>query len=135
MENFSIANEAAATTLTDDQQTCLGINIAGSLFPFNGGGRNYTFGLNGFGSLRNCQAGSAASIAFYSASPWYYHSGTNKNYLGSYSAVTDWKVTVTAEGGLSLVMTAIDEDNENRPYMKTTSAYTARAIPVRCVKE
>lgn len=135
MENFSIANEAAATTLTDDKQTCLGINVAGSLFPFNGGGRNYTFGLNGFGSLRNTQAGSAASIAFYSASPYYYHTEYNKNYLGSYSAVTDWKVTVTAEGGLSLVMTAIDEDNENRPYMKTTSAYTARAIPVRCIKE
>lgn len=135
MENFSIANEAAATTLTDDRQTCLGINVAGSLFPFNGGGRNYTFGLNGFGSLLNCQAGSAAPIAFYSASPWYYHSGTNKNYQGSYSAVTNWTVTVTAEGGLSLVMTAIDEDNENRPYVNTTSAYTSRAIPVRCIKE
>lgn len=134
LENFSIVNASTAVTLTDDQQTCLGINVAGSLFPFNGGGRGYSFELDGFGSLLNCQNGSAAPINFYSSSPYYYHTMTNKLYSGNHVAVSNWRVVVTAEG-LVLEMIGEDEDNENRKYVIAATSYTAKAKPLRCIKE
>lgn len=134
LENFSIANASTAVTLTDDQQTCLGINVAGSLFPFNGGARGYSFELDGFGSLLNCNNGSAAPISFYSSSPYYYHTGMNKFYWGNYVAVSNWRVVVTAEG-LVLEMIGEDEDNENRQYVIAATSYTAKAKPLRCIKE
>lgn len=132
LENFSIAKASTAVTLTDDKQTCLGIDISGSLFPFNGGGRNYTFGLDAFGSLLNCKDGSAAPISFYSASPYYYHPGIHKLYSGSHTAVSNWRVVTTSEG---LKIEMIGEDENNRKYLITATSYTSKSKPVRCIKE
>ena len=104
------------------------------MFPFNGGGKGYGLGLNTYGCLINVQVNTTAPIALYTASPYYYNAGYNRMYSGSYSAVTDWKVTVTADG-MDLSMTYLDEDNDNRVCANTATAYTSRAIPVRCIKE
>ena len=137
MENFVIANEAQAKTLTDNKQTCFGIDIAGSLFPMNSGGRNYDMGLNGNngakGCLINCQPGAKAPIALYTSAPYYYLNGTYYS-GGNYAGVTNWTVSVTADG-LDLSMTDVDTAHDDRKYVIPATAYTSRAIPVRCIKE
>ena len=133
LENFSIANESTAVTLKDDQQTCLGINVAGSLFPFNGG-RGYSFDLDGFGSLQDLANGKNAPINFYSSSPYCYHPAYKRLYSGSYAIVSNWKVVVT-DKGLVIDMIAEDENNANRQYVNTATSYTSKAKPLRCIKE
>lgn len=134
MENFAVANEPSATFFTNDKQTCFGINVAGSLFPFNGAGRTYNLNLWTFGTLINCSSGISTSIALYNSAPYYYLESTNKYYSGSYATTTNWSVTVV-EDGLKLSMTHVDIDNNERPVGNTANSYTSRAVPTRCVKE
>lgn len=133
MESFAIAYEQTATLLSTDKQTCFGLNIAGSLFPFSGGRQN-AFGINGNVCLKDQATGKTTVVALNTSSRYSYNPAYHSIRYPGNASPSNWAVTVREGDVLEVSITSVDSNN-NRQYVNTSSAYTCRAIPVRCIKE
>ena len=133
MESFAIAYEQTATLLSNDKQTCFGLNIAGSLFPFSGGRQN-AFSVNGNVCLKDQATGKTTGVALNTSSRYSYNSTYHSIRYPGNASPSNWAVTVREGDVLEVSITSVDSNN-NRQYVNTSAAYTCRAIPVRCIKE
>lgn len=133
MESFAIAYEQTATLLSNDKQTCFGLNIAGSLFPFSGGRQN-AFSVNGNVCLKDQATGKTTGVALNTSSRYSYNPAYHSIHYPGNASPSNWAVTVRDGDVLEVSITSVDSNN-NKQYVNTSSAYTCRAIPVRCIKE